>query len=401
MGGLAARLAGALFAFPPTLVVAFLAWGLVGEVARYAIVGIVVPLLASYVLVTALAHLLVLLLKATGSAFPPTAPGAVAAGAVYVVLCTVVLAVLAVRVVSVVLANPFAVIVGVLALVLFFLPHLFAVASSYVLAAAYAPAAPFNPGAGTGGVDRPAECLFRGVLIGMNAAMNLILAYGIVHVYVSSGFVATTVPAGAPVGYAPGLLVAAAVAAGVLALVTLLTVLTSFSVPFGRNAITDGLQIFIERLAGGHGWLMPMMLFCSVDGWVRFYASWVCHVAAMIVAAAPAAWRIARVDIFTGNILTSGGAIASLTIPAYANAYNCGCFSFVRRARARALSTAQHETGHYLHGVSSGSFALWMGFLDGYERARQNMRGIDAYGERVAESNVRPSRGRPEVPIWD
>jgi hypothetical protein len=377
------RILGALLAGGWTLFGILVADRLLG-VANPLLTGVLLPLFAGTLLVIVLSYVFTATLIATGST-PGSGVGAGLA-VLYLVLCTGVL------VVSVALAVAFIVdslwnaamsLIGLVALTVFLVPHAVQVLVAYVVAATFAPFAPFRPAVPTGGVDRPAECLVRGMLIGMNATMNGVFALALYTPLFGGG---------------AGLVMTLAVTA-VIVLATACTSLLSATVPPAMPAAAT-VQGVTEAFTGWHSWLMPMSWpYCAI-GWWRFYVSWFRHVCSLAwpgtFPAATNAIQVLQLDVDSGAMTITGGSQAR--IPAE-NGYNSGCFSFAG-AGTTAASVWQHEAGHHLHLAAFGSFVHVIDTLNEQGYGGITGQGSMAYGERVAESNVRGTAGTWEVPVW-
>ncbi|HEV8589785.1 MAG TPA: hypothetical protein VGQ72_12990 [Pyrinomonadaceae bacterium] len=382
------RILGALLAATWTLVYVLLA-GLLLNAALPFIYGFLLPLFAGTLVLIVLSVVFAAIVEVTGTGTPPSIFAHVCAIA-YLILSTVVL-VFAVGAAALFTAFlPEAVILGVVAMFFFLLPHALQVLVCYILAAVFAPFAPFT--ATSGGVDRPFECFFRGTLVGMNAIMNGVfgvILYGVLFMPLAAAIGAFPV-SGVIIGYVLTL---------ILVLVTFSTSLASANVP---PALPAGgvVQGFIKANAGWLSWLMPMSWADCAYGWASFYVSWIGHFLSLLAPATfpSGTWSILalRLDATTGAMILDGGVAGS----ASNTAYNCGCFSFVSPARAGILVTRQHETGHHLHLAAFGGFFSSIDGINENGFGPISPQGALAYGERVAESNTNPARGRTEVPVW-
>lgn len=398
------RILGAVMAAIWTLLYVIIASGLLGTAMPF-IVGFLVPLFAGTLLLIALSYLFAAVVEISGGGSPPSTFVQVCA-VIYLLACTLI-AVVAVGyavgfVVVFVLAVPPAssleLILSVAALVAFLFPHAFQVLIAYVLGAIFAPAAPFNSTTGTGGADLPAECFFRGTLIGMNTAMNAacgVMLYGLLFAPIA------TMGSSSTASYIT------AVATQALVIILVLTLaLANFATSLASATVAPPMpaagfvQGSVEAFAGWLSWLMPMSWFYCAYGWWAFYQSWIGHFLSLLAPGSfpPVTWAIVamRLDASAGVITTDGGSQGNKV----ASAYNCGCFSFVSLARAGIVATRQHEAGHHLHLAAFGSFFHLIDGVNENGSGPISAQGILAYGERVAESNVSPSRGRPEVPVW-
>ena len=386
------RILGAQLAAVWTLVYVVIGGGLL-VVAMPFIYGFVLPLFVGTLALIALSYLFSAVVAISGGGNPPS-PFALFCGLIYLILCTIILVPAVGAAVFFTVAFAPLLLTGAVAMFFFLIPHAFQVLIGYVLAATFAPAAPFNPAAGTGGIDSPAECFFRGTLIGMNTAMNgvfSIILYGLLFVP-SAAAVGSTIN-----GYAAVVVVGIMVL--ILMLATLGTSLASATVapPMPSAGFVQG---FVEANAGWLSWLMPMSWVVCAYGWALFYQSWIGHFLSLLAPGSfpPGTWAIVamRLDTASGSITVDGGIAGSATT----TAYNCGCFSFVSLARAGVVATRQHETGHHLHLAAFGSFFHGIDGVNENGNGLISPQGALAYGERVAESNVSPPRSRPEVPVW-
>lgn len=336
------------------------------------ITAVGLPLLATYLLLVGLSYGLTGTLMATGSNAPPTSLWARIAVGAYLVVSTLVVVVGVVVVVSVIAAAP-ATLVGIGALLLVLFPHAVLVCLLYIVGATVAPRVRADR------TERMSECFVRGLLIGINGAMNGVLAFTVYGI-----------------AFAPFVgIEATIVITAVLALGTLLTSLASaFVVP--RLPLGAQVQAFVEALAGWHSWLMPMSWNVCRSGWGRFYLSWVGHVLSLFPAVFPLSrYRIDIADISrnTGMIALKGGWAAM----SRSTAFNVGCFSFInRRFNDPARLARQLEEGHHLNLAAFGGVFGWIGALN--ERNRHVLVGAATrLGRHAHLASGRPPGQLPEL----
>ena len=338
--------------------------------------GFFLPLFAGTLGVIALSYGFAWTTTVGGAAVPGPFMNAVAA--IYVVLCTPVLVWAVASALAFVVAFPDLFLIGLAALVLLLIVPAIMALVTYVLAATFAPV--------TAGIESPTECFFRGALIGANTALNgafALVLYTPLFTQLASSLGSL------------GSLVALAVT--LVTLATFMTILASATVAPAPPA-AGALQALVELSAGWSSWLMPMSWAYCVSGWWEFYRSWAGHSLLLLLpGVAPAGWAIAGLDLSAeGDIGTTGGIGGS----ASQTAYNNGCFTFISQARAGVLATREHETGHHLHLAAFGSFFHWIDAVNENGFASIPGQGANAYGERIAESNLSTPRGRQEVQVW-
>ena len=400
--GKLARLVGFCVGWVGTILYVLLAGPLL-VLSLFVIGPVLVPLFAGSLILIFLSYVFTALVTATGTGTPPTAFALVCA-AIYVVLCLpVLIAGVGTALFSAFVLGPL-VLLGSGALLLFLLPITVVILVGYIAAATLAPAAPFNPAAGTGGVDRPGECFFRGALIGINAVLNGVFGLVLYGLLFTPGWWPAQLLSGNSALVILESLATAGVMAAVAVLVTatVLTILPSVTVaPAPPGAA--GLQTFVEAVAGWLSWLMPMSWVHCIVGWAEFWANWICHFLSLLAPAAfpPATYRIIGVTLDgpTGAMTLTSGWTSNFQLPSVTG-YGSGCFIFISTAAVGDVAVAQHEIGHHLHLAALGSFFSWCGAINENGAGPIPKQKFMAYVERIAESNVRPPRARPEVPMW-
>jgi hypothetical protein len=375
------RKLGALLATVWTLTYGMIAAGFLTSAIPF-IYGFLIPLFAGTLVLIALSYLFAFIMGvAGGSPSPFTQFCAV----IYLIACTVVLVLAIVPAVMFTMRAPQLLIIGVVALLFFLVPHALQVLVGYILAATFAPV--------SAGTERLAECFFRGTLIGMNTAMNAI--FGIIFYSMMSS---------PPVYILVGVIVV------ILMLVSLGTSLASATLspalPFA-----DTVQRLIEAQAGWLSCLLPMSWVYCVYGWASFYVSWIGHFLSLLAPSRFPSSRCEIVAIHLGlaevgangldardsafGVITMNGGIASPATTVVA--HSCGCFTF---NSGGAISILQHEGGHHLNLAAFGFVFGFIGALNANGWGPFNARWKFEYGERVAESNLSQSRGNPEVQVW-
>ncbi len=198
----------------------------------------------------------------------------------------------------------------------------------------------------------------RGWLIGLNAALNSIVAFAIVASF------------GEPT--------AGAVVGAVLGTVNLLSAVPAIS----QSA-------FYQGVLGWFNWLMPMSWVIVALGLLFLAVSCLLH----LVTAGKAGYlkiEDAGVDWSTGTFFIKGGLIANLNY--LDTAFNMGNFAFVDYKSTSWHK--QHEAGHTLNLAAFGWLFHLVGALD-----ENVLRGANAYAERLAESNA-SGHGGTNIPMW-
>jgi hypothetical protein len=270
--------------------------------------------------------------------------------------------------------------------------HFIAVLIAYIVASVFAPRH-----------DQYAyvdsEFFVRGILIGLNAGMNLLLGTAAIGAVLATFL-------GLPGAYA-------GLAAGiVLAFVGLLPA----GMPTGSTDANDA----IKRIVGWMSWLMPTSwcvvflgwllyvvtaLFSLLLGWTRFYGLYLINAALM-------EWPY-------GTMFIEGGIGSNLWLQGVMDSrggYDLGSFGFIHADTVREpgpvpgiggvglgadlifdRATRKHESGHNLNLTAFGCFFHLIGAVD--ENIGPTARHRNAYSERLAESNV-PGTTNPALPFW-
>jgi hypothetical protein len=199
----------------------------------------------------------------------------------------------------------------------------------------------------------------RGLIIGTNAAMNVVLA-------------AMLFPK--VLGHSVGMIVAVA-----LGVVTFASTFTFLS----RSALYQG-------LLGYHNWLLPLSWPIVGLGFSFFVLSLLGAVTLGLLGVT--FFKIGRVvfDWRTGTLFTKGGWISNLN--PIDTAFNMGNFAFVDE-KFDEMAIA-HESGHTLNLAAFGSLFHLVGAFD-----ENVLNGEDAFSECLAESHVADST-RPLIPMW-
>lgn len=195
----------------------------------------------------------------------------------------------------------------------------------------------------------------RGWLIGMNAALNAVIWFGLIG------------------GVAGG------VFGAVIGLITLLAVFA----PISQSEIYQG-------VIGWANWLMPMSWLIVALGILFSIVSGLLH---LITIGRVPYLRIEKADVDwkTGTFFIKGGLIANLNH--LDTAFNMGNFSFVDY-HATSMHI-DHEAGHTLNLGAFGFVFHLVGAID--ENATP--RGRNALSERIAESNDTGTAGT-NIPMW-
>lgn len=205
----------------------------------------------------------------------------------------------------------------------------------------------------------------RGWLVGFNAALNALLAMTLV------GLFAPILPA-ALVGTGLGLL-------GLLCV---------FS-PISQGE-------FYQGVVGWTTWLMPMSWLVVGLG-LTFYL--ICLLGHAVTAGKVAYLRVekAAFDWKTATFFLKGGLISNMN--PIETAFNMGNFAFIDYKSTddeeSEEALIEHEAGHTLNLAAFGSLFHLIGALD------ENVlrRGVNAFSERLAESNV-PGTAITHIPMW-
>ena len=199
----------------------------------------------------------------------------------------------------------------------------------------------------------------RGWCIGLNAAANGTLGYGLVSLFAG-------VAGGAVVG-------------AVLFVINILAVIG----PLTQTG-------FYQGVLGYFNWLMPMSWLIVALGLVFFLFSYLLHA---VTAGKVDYLQVKDIggDAKTGTVFIKGGLVANLN---YADtAFNMGNFSFVDKNSSSWHK--EHEAGHTLNLAAFGCVFHLIGALE--ENATG--RGANAFAERIAESNASGS-GSNNIPMW-
>jgi hypothetical protein len=208
-------------------------------------------------------------------------------------------------------------------------------------------------------VGNAAGEIFRGLLIGANAAMNWALAAIVYPTMLGE-------PAGTIV----------AVVLGVL----------SFAATFGFLSHTR----LYQALLGYINWFLPLSWPIVALGLAFFLLGLLGALGAGLPGVA--FFKISRVvfDWRTGTLFTRGGWISNLN--PIDTAFNMGNFAFVD-AKFDEMAI-EHESGHTLNLAAFGGLFHLIGTLD-----ENLINGENALSERLAESHV-PNSARPLLGMW-
>jgi hypothetical protein len=272
--------------------------------------------------------------------------------------------------------------------------HFLIVLIGYIVADANAPT-------GNVALSSPGELLWRGVLIGFNAGMNLLLTMLALGALLEP-FLGT---AGVYVGVAAGI-----IAANVTSLAAVM--------PTPSAGANTAIRLFV----GWMSWLLPMSWVVVMLGWLLQLSSVLFH----FLLGLPFhpfsglfAINAASVRIQEGTLFLEGGIGSNLWIQGpivSRGAYNLGTFGFVHgltvltppgligipgiglaAGSAITVPLLQHESGHNLNLTAFGLYFHLINLVD------ENIfpaRLADAYAERLAESNV-PGTTAPVLPLWN
>jgi len=192
---------------------------------------------------------------------------------------------------------------------------------------------------------------FRGLLVGVNSAVNWVLAsalFGPVFAIIVSG----------------------------------LAFLSSIGA-LSKSTLYQGVLGYLN-------WLLPASWPIVALGFSFFL---LCGLGALSLGLAGAVYfKIKRVALEwkTGTLFTHGGWISNLN--PIDTAFNMGNFAFVDSASL--VMHFEHESGHTLNLAAFGSVFHLLGALD-----ENVLRGINALSERLAESHV-PTSSRPQLGMW-
>jgi hypothetical protein len=201
----------------------------------------------------------------------------------------------------------------------------------------------------------PGEFFGRGVLIGLNAAVNTILL--------------ELIPVVGPL-----------IATWAFVVISLAAVLF-----VARNRVYQG-------FLGWSGWLFPLSWLATAVGLLLFIVNIPFAFTAFGIGAFAIDWT-------TGVIETRGG-LSGIT--GFVGGFSLGNFTFLAGATAAAAapgrftapSISSHETGHSLNTAAMGGVVLWINAVD------ENivpMRANLAYGELTAEGHSRNMPGTPSA----
>jgi hypothetical protein len=198
----------------------------------------------------------------------------------------------------------------------------------------------------------------RGWLIGMNAALNVAIGYAIV-----SGFGST----------AAG--IAAAMSLGAIILLCVFA-------PVSQSE-------FFQGVIGWLNWFFPMSWPIVALGFLFYVISFLLW---GVTAGQVEYLRVQQLgmDWKTGTFFMKGGLFANLNY--LDTAFNMGNFSFVDYKSGQWHK--DHEAGHTLNLAAFGFLFHLIGAID--ENA---IRGVNAYSERLAESNS-TGAGGSNIPMW-
>jgi hypothetical protein len=202
----------------------------------------------------------------------------------------------------------------------------------------------------------------RGWLIGMNAALNAVIWFGIIGV-VTGG------PGGVPGG----------IIGAVVGIINLLAVFA----PISQSE-------FFQGVIGWANLIMPMSWLIVALGILFSIVSGLLH---LVTIGRVPYLKVEKLDIDwrTGTFFIRGGLIANLNH--LDTAFNMGNFSFVDY-KATSMHM-DHEAGHTLNLGAFGSVFHLVGAID--ENATP--RGSNALSERMAESNDTGTAGT-NIPMW-
>jgi hypothetical protein len=243
------------------------------------------------------------------------------------------------------------------------------------------------------------ELFARGILIGLNAGMNLLLGAAAIGAVLATFLDVLGLYAGLAAGV-------------VLAAVSLL--------PAGMPTESQDANGAIKRIVGWMSWLMPTSwlvvflgwllyllsaLFSVLLGWTRFYGLY-------LINAALIEWPY-------GTMFIEGGIGGNLWLQGVMDSrggYDLGSFAFIHADTVREPGsvpgiggvglgadlifdddTRKHESGHNLSLTAFGSHFHLIGAVD--ENVGHAARHRNAYAERLAESNV-PGTTSPALPFW-
>ena len=197
----------------------------------------------------------------------------------------------------------------------------------------------------------------RGWLVGLNAALNMLLGYA-----VFSYLLGTT---------------AGLIFAGAIGVLNLLCVVA----PVSQNSVYQGLIGYLN-------WFLPMSWPIIALGALFYVISFVLH---LVWGRTVEYLKVQDIgaDWSTGTLFMKGGLVANLNY--LDTAFNMGNFSFVDYKSGSWHK--DHEAGHTLNLAAFGSLFHLIGAVD--ENA---LRGANAYSERLAESNS--SSGGSNIPMW-
>jgi len=201
----------------------------------------------------------------------------------------------------------------------------------------------------------------RGVMIGLNASLNGILAY-------SLGSLIGGTPLGLALGFGLGAL--------------------NYIAVFKPVSQSEGYQ----GVVGWMNWLTPMSWLVSGLGLLFYIFNSLGHLFIGLIFKRNY-FRIVglQMDWKTGTLFQKGGFVSNLNFRD--TAFNMGNFSFVDKNSTHGWHI-EHEAGHTLNLAAFGSVFHLIGAID------ENVlgRGTRAYAELLAESNS--SNGVDVIPMW-
>lgn len=399
----ALRIVGTLAAFAWTLLVAV---AIVSFVAAFlqplailfiASATLLLPFIAAMLLLIFLSYGFAAIVSLTGTGAPITTVG-LGYATIYMLLATVIADVTFVL---------FFIVIGFYAplvsngLVLFLFaaaPHLVQVLIAYLAADRFSQS-------GSAGVDDPGECWFRGNLIGMNGAMNVLLI-AVFYPMVFGPLLAILGTGAWPLAALSANIVPILTVAVITAVLGTCLLSATVSPALGAAGF---LHDWVKGWAGWLSWLMPMSWPSCLYGWLEFYLCWTLHFISLFVGllapwlptvigpAAAASVTAFLTSVFPNTNLIAGmrldNGMITLTggwggfIP---DDHNAGCFSFVATTSGNA--DLQYLGGHHLNVAAFGwlfvQLESWLPLAP------------PRYGTRIAESNIRPALGPREVTVW-
>ena len=389
------RIVGTLAAFAWTLLVAVAIISLVAAFLQplailfIAFAMLLMPFIAAMLLLILLSYGFAAIVSLTGTGGPITTVG-LGYATIYMMLATLIagVTVLASFTANVIYAP--VVLNGLLLFALAALPHLTQVLIAYLAGFSFA-----QSGSSIG-VDNSGECWFRGNLIGMNGAMNVVL---IALFYPLLFAPLLTLSAFPPLAVLAGNIVP--ILTVVVITAALGTCLLSATVP-PPIAGAAFLHDWVKGWAGWLSWLMPMSWLSCFYGWLEFYSSWTLHFCSL-AAGLLAPWLAPLIGPGAAGVLTSFSTAYLIDEMRIDNgmitlrggkggfdpfSHNSGCFSFVWTSFTNA--DVEEMGGHHLNVAAFGSFFHEI----------DNFMPWPTYEARIARSNVRPATGLLEVTVW-